>query len=75
LEAFVRLGRSKGYALVGCESNGTNAFFVKSDAIKECFSEQSASEAFYPHFQREGSPESQFARIRDMEYIEIPESS
>lgn len=33
LLALMKLGRSKGYTLVGCDSNGVNAFFVKSDLL------------------------------------------
>jgi hypothetical protein len=31
LLAYERLGRAKGYALVGCSLNGVNAFFVRED--------------------------------------------
>ena len=31
LEALVRLGRSKGYRIVGCNFSGANAFFVRDD--------------------------------------------
>jgi len=31
LEALVRLGRSKGYRVVGCNFSGANAFFVRDD--------------------------------------------
>ncbi len=34
LLALRNLGLSKGYTLVGCDSRGVNAFFVKSDLIK-----------------------------------------
>lgn len=34
LLALRNLGLSKGYTLVGCDSRGINAFFVKSDLIK-----------------------------------------
>lgn len=34
LLALKNLGLSKGYTLVGCDSRGVNAFFVKSDLIK-----------------------------------------
>jgi len=34
LLALTNLGLSKGYDLVGCDSRGVNAFFVKSDLIK-----------------------------------------
>jgi hypothetical protein len=33
LKALVNLGRKKGYAFVGCNSNGLNAFFVRNDKV------------------------------------------
>lgn len=37
LAAINELGRKKGYQLVGCNLNGTNAFFVRSDQLNERF--------------------------------------
>jgi len=37
LTAFARLGREKGYALVGCSLNGVNAFFVREDLCGDLF--------------------------------------
>lgn len=34
LSALAKLGAKKGYSLVGCDSNGVNAFFVRNDLIK-----------------------------------------
>ena len=34
LLALRNLGLKKGYTLVGCDNNGVNAFFIKSDLIK-----------------------------------------
>lgn len=34
LLALEKLGRAKGYTLVGCDSHGINAFFCKSELIK-----------------------------------------
>lgn len=31
LKAFERLGREKGYSLVGCDSTGVNAYFLRDD--------------------------------------------
>jgi hypothetical protein len=39
LVAFERLGRAKGYALVGCSASGVNAFFVREDLASGCFHE------------------------------------
>ena len=35
LLAFVKLGKEKGYSLVGCDSAGSNAFFISDDEIKK----------------------------------------
>ena len=37
LKALEKLGRKKGYSLVGCDFSGTNAFFVRSDIVGEYF--------------------------------------
>ena len=37
LAAFERLGRERGYALVGCDFTGTNAFFVRADLAEGKF--------------------------------------
>jgi hypothetical protein len=35
LRALVNLGKRKGYTFVGCNANGVNAFFVRSDLLHE----------------------------------------
>lgn len=47
LEAFVRLGRSKGYRLVGCNISGVNAFFVRDDLAKDHFLDPATAEEHY----------------------------
>ena len=37
ISACERLGRQKGYALVGCSLNGVNAFFVREDLCRDLF--------------------------------------
>jgi hypothetical protein len=37
LAALVRLGREFGYALVGCDLSGVNAFFVRQDLVGDHF--------------------------------------
>lgn len=37
LSAYERLGREKGYALVGCSLNGVNAFFVREELCGDQF--------------------------------------
>ncbi len=50
LAALETLGKKKGYSLVGCNSNGNNAFFVRSDVlgpIPELSSIEAYREAHY----------------------------
>jgi len=35
LKALVQLGKAKGYSFIGCNSNGNNAFFVRTDKMKD----------------------------------------
>jgi hypothetical protein len=56
LEALVRLGRTKGYRIVGCCFAGVNAFFVRDDLCRDLFVEPATAEE---HFE----PERYFARF------------
>lgn len=58
LGALSRLGKSKGYDLVGTDSRGVNAFFVRSDCAADRFLDPAAHYHFspfayrpYPHFE------------------------
>lgn len=42
LKALVNLGKKKGYSFVGCNKNGVNAFFVRSDVLKDPLQQVSA---------------------------------
>lgn len=44
LSAFERLARAKGYRLIGIESHGINAFFIRDDVGQNIFSAVSANE-------------------------------
>lgn len=46
LKALCRLGEKKGYAFVGCNSAGNNAFFVRRDRLPSGVAELSAAEGF-----------------------------
>ena len=46
LAAFASLGRKKGYALVGCNAAGNDAFFVKKDLKPDGLPELSVEQAF-----------------------------
>ena len=52
LPALQKLGRDKGYRLVGCDSRGVNAFFVRNDVAQEKLVELTAQQAYFPHAQR-----------------------
>jgi hypothetical protein len=47
LEALARLGRNKGYQLVGCNFAGPNAFFVRNDFAGDCFLDPPTAEEHY----------------------------
>jgi hypothetical protein len=47
LEALVRLGRDKGYQIVGCNFSGANAFFVCEDIAEDLFVEPATAEEHY----------------------------
>jgi hypothetical protein len=47
LEALTRLGRKKGYRLVGCSFSGVNAFFVRDDLCADKFLEPATAEMHY----------------------------
>lgn len=49
LAAMESLGRRKGYRLVGCDSTGTNAFFLREDVHAPRIPTRTAAEAFHPH--------------------------
>lgn len=46
LPAFIKLGREKGYRLVGVQSLGFNAFFVRDDFEEKLLPERSARECY-----------------------------
>jgi hypothetical protein len=48
LLALERLGRRKGYTLVGCDSRGINAFFVRNDCLGDHFATRSVAELYRP---------------------------
>lgn len=53
LRALESLGKEKGYALVGCDSRGVNAFFVKKNLLKDGLNVISSSEAYYSNTKRQ----------------------
>jgi hypothetical protein len=47
LEALVKLGRAKGYRIVGCNFSGANAFFVRQELCGDLFIEPATAEEHY----------------------------
>lgn len=48
LSALEKLGRSKGYSLIYCESSGVNAFFVEDSLVEGHFMRREVSEVYRP---------------------------
>jgi len=76
LKAFHLLGQKKGYALVGCNSAGNNAFFVRRELLTPPLREMTVEEAYAPCQFREArgtdgklvfaSPEEEMEILRDL---------
>ena len=74
LAALVKLAHDKGYALIGCDSNGINAFFVRRDCLSSSVTEVLPTMAYRSNvrrIKRVGSLEEQFSLIKDMPYIYV----
>jgi len=74
LTALNKLAHSKGYILVGCDSYGHDAFFVRRDLAEGKFKDVSPEEAFYPlrHLLKTvGSIDQQFETIKNSEFENI----
>jgi len=74
LTAFTKLAEKKGYSLIGCDSKGVNAFFIRKDCITENIRQQTPKEAFRPHLmrlKRGFSQEMQYDTIKDMPFVSI----
>ena len=73
LKALEKLGLKKGYSLIGCDSNGVNAFFIRNDIKLKTLQTVSAKDAFYPEKKRSKShnQEQQFELIKHLSTINI----
>jgi hypothetical protein len=70
LAALTRLGAERGYALVGCESAGVNAFFVRKDLLGGALRALCPADAFHPDRRRlrHASQEEQRASLRGLPF-------
>ncbi|HET6628934.1 MAG TPA: hypothetical protein VFG91_04090 [Woeseiaceae bacterium] len=74
LKALEKLGRRKGYRLVGCDSTGTNAFFLRDDVAAPRIATLTSGEAYRPHanWLGRGFPEAEQLEImKGMPYVEV----
>lgn len=73
LAALAKLGAAKGYALIGVESQGVNALFVRQDLAQGVFPALDPTRAYVPHFQRGKTMEQteQYALIKDLELVKV----
>lgn len=70
LQAFVKLGRAKGYRLVGTNAIGTNAFFVRDDIPVELLPELNPADAF-KHPRAQFGMKVRFPKVSGKKWIEV----
>jgi hypothetical protein len=72
LRALTSLAQRKGYVLAGCDSRGTNAFFVREDAAAGKIEPVAVEHAFFPLYERAHlSVEQQLRTIQHLELVEV----
>lgn len=72
ITALNKLAESKGYILVGCDSYGINAFFVRKDITKKELLAISPKEAYFPRSDlgMEGTL-AEFEKIKHLEFEDV----
>lgn len=74
LKAMESLSARKGYRLVGCDSTGTNAFFLREDVEAPALPTLTAAEAYRPHANWLGrgfSEREQLEIMKTLPYVEV----
>ena len=76
LKALELLGRIKGYSLVGCNSDGVNAFFVRSDLLSGRLRAISSAQAYHEERKRRriATSAEQLAAIAHLPLVTIDET-
>jgi hypothetical protein len=74
IAALACLGRERGYALVGGDSSGINAFFVRTELTSNFLPEVSPAEAWRPHRSRsrKATAAEQLALLRGLPLVRDP---
>jgi len=70
LNALEKLGKSKGYYLVGCDSKGVNAFFIRNDLKHKEIEEKTSIECWNPpmyKYSKKGLSE----MLKEMTFVEV----
>jgi len=70
LKAFVKLGKRKGYRLVGCNKGGWNAFFVR-DGLGDKYLPEVTVESCFKYDWNKYSVEKRFPLVEGMEWQEV----
>ena len=74
LAALERLGKKKGYSLVGSDGRGVNAFFVRDDCMTQGLEVVPSNVAFRPHrsrLERGYTLEDQSRIIKEMPFVAV----
>lgn len=71
LSAFVKLGREKGYRLVGCNRYGYNAFFIRSGTGEDIFPEVSPDTCFNHPFLEQHRREALLSNISQYDWVDV----
>jgi hypothetical protein len=74
IAALASLARRRGYALVGGDSSGVNAFFVRAELLGAALPEVSPAEAWRPHRSRtrRATADEQLALLRALPLVRDP---
>lgn len=70
LPAFVKLGREKGYRLIGCNRNCINAFFMRNDVGADIFPEIDVASCF-AHPRAQHRMKTLYPEVRHLPWIEV----
>ena len=70
LQALVKLGKQKGYRLVGCNKGGWNAFFVKIGIAEKHLPEVTVESCFRYQWNEFGM-ENRFPLVKDMNWEQV----
>lgn len=71
LVALTKLAKKKRYTLVGCDSTGVNAFFVRSDLMGSNLKELTPEQAYFWPAHRFGIPEEHMKELRKMKFMKV----